>query len=273
MGFGAGSALTVVPIDRMIKAQGYEAAFFKFGIAQGLVVFVLGWLLAAPPANFKVPGKGAATTAPTRDREPLQVLASPAFWIMYLMFMMTATFGLVITAQFTTMSKAFGLGDAQANVLGFTVKAVTFALAMNRVLNGVSRPFFGWVSDRLGRERTMAVAFLCEGVVIYLFGRLGADPGSLILLSGLVFFCYGEIYSLFPAACGDSYGKKFAAANAGLLYTAKGVASLFVPFSVDMASAHGWNSVYLLGASLNVVAAVMAIVLLKPARARLALAG
>ncbi len=273
MGFGAGSALTVFPIAAMIKAQGYEAAFFKFGVAQGAVVFVFGWLLKAPAADFKVPMKaGAPKAAPIHEHTPVEVIRTPAFWVMYAMFVLTATFGLIATAQFNPIAKAFGIGESKAMLLGLSVPAVTFALSINRVLNGVTRPFFGWVSDLIGRENTMFLAFVFEAASIFLLWEFGQNPAAFVVLSALVFFGYGEIYSLFPAACGDSYGKKFASANAGLLYTAKGAASLLVPLSGVIADKSGWEIVFMVGAAMNLVAAVMALAMLKPARAKIAAA-
>jgi OFA family oxalate/formate antiporter-like MFS transporter len=156
-------------------------------------------------------------------------------------------------------------------LLGVTLLALPFALSMNRVLNGISRPFFGWVSDHLGRENTMFVAFAIEGISILLLGQFGRNPAAFVLLTGIVFFAYGEIYSLFPATCGDAYGRKFAAANSGLLYTAKGIASLLVPLSSSIGAAvGGWHMVFVVSAVMNLVAAVLALVWLKPARARMA---
>jgi OFA family oxalate/formate antiporter-like MFS transporter len=263
MGFGAGSALTVVPIANMIKAQGYEATFLKFGIAQGAVVFVVGWFLRAPGTEFRPP-RPAVTAPANRERTPWEMTRTPAFWVMYLMFVLTATFGLIITAQLTPVAKDFGVAASPVSLIGLTLPALTFSLSLSRIMNGVSRPFFGWVSDHLGRENTMFVAFMLEGLSILALGRLGHNPTAFVLLSSLVFFGYGEIYSLFPASCADSYGRRFASANAGLLYTAKGTASLLVPLSGVIAVANGWQTVFTAGAVMNLLAAMMALVLLKP---------
>ena len=273
MGFGAGSALTVFPIANMIKSSGYEATFFNFGIAQGAVVFVVAWFLRAPHANFSAPRPAATATAaaPARAREysPFEMLATPAFWVMFIMFVLTAVGGLIATAQLTPMAKDFGIANSTVSMVGITALALPFALSLNRVLNGVSRPFFGWVSDVLGRERTMFVAFAIEGAVILLLTQFGRNPVGFVIFTGLLFFAYGEIYSLFPAICGDTYGKKFASANAGLLYVAKGVASLVVPLaSLIAATSAGWNGVFIAAAAMNFVAAILAIAVLKPLRAR-----
>ncbi len=272
MGFGAGSALTVFPIANMIKAQGYEATFFNFGIAQGAVVFLVSWFLRAPGTNFSAPRTtpGAGTTrVRTREFTPLEMLATPAFWVMFTMFVLTAVGGLIATAQLTPIAKDFGIANSSVSMLGVTALALPFALSLNRVLNGVSRPFFGWVSDVLGRENTMFVAFAIEGVVILLLSQFGRSPLGFVVFTGLLFFAYGEIYSLFPAICGDAYGRKFASANAGLLYVAKGVASMVVPLSsLIAASSAGWRGVFIAAAAMNFLAALLAIAVLKPLRAR-----
>jgi OFA family oxalate/formate antiporter-like MFS transporter len=271
MGFGAGSAFTVFPIANMIKSQGYEATFFKFGIAQGVVVFLVSWFLRAPDAASAARATPMRSTQAVRthDYTPFEMLRSPAFWVMFVMFVLTAAGGLIATAQLTPIAKDFGVADSPVSLLGITLLALPFALSMNRVLNGVSRPFFGWVSDQLGREHTMLIAFTLEGAAILLLSKFGGRPVSFVLLTALVFFAYGEIYSLFPAICGDAYGRRFASANAGLLYVAKGVASLVVPLSsVIGASAAGWNGVFVVAAVMNFAAALLAIFVLQPLRRR-----
>jgi OFA family oxalate/formate antiporter-like MFS transporter len=271
MGFGAGSALTVFPIANMIKSQGYEAAFFKFGIAQGAVVFLVSWLLRAPDADYKqrlTPVIGTPVVR-NRDHTPIEMLRTPAFWVMFLMFVLTAVGGLIATAQLNPMAKDMGVAGSQVSIFGTTLLALPFALSMNRIFNGVSRPFFGWMSDHVGREQTMGIAFTLEGIAIILLSRYGASPMAFVVFTALVFFAYGEIYSLFPAICGDAYGRRFASANAGLLYVAKGVASLLVPLaSVISASSLGWSGVFVATALMNFVAALLAIFVLKPLRAR-----
>jgi len=271
MGFGAGSALTVFTIAAMIKSQGYEATFLRFGLIQGAVVFVVAWFLKAPDGSFTAPSKASsAKTTPARDYTPMETVRTPAFWVMYAMFVMMAAGGLVATAQLTPIAKDYGIADSPVALFGLTFPALTFALSTNRVLNGVSRPFFGWVSDHLGRENTMFVAFTIEGVSVLALGMFGRNPVAFVALTCLLYFAWGEIYSLFPATCGDTYGKKFASANAGLLYTAKGTASLLVPFSSWIgATAGGWRTVFIAAAVLNFIAAALALLALKPLRARM----
>ncbi|MDQ0348575.1 oxalate/formate MFS antiporter [Ancylobacter vacuolatus] len=267
-GFGAGSALTVIPIQNMIKNQGYEAAFFYFGVAQGVVITLIALFLAAPKkeqiAAFAAKAI-AKVSQSARDFAPKEMLSTPLFWVMYAMFVMMAAGGLMATAQLGPIAKDFGIADIPVSLIGITLPALTFAAAIDRVLNGLTRPFFGWVSDQIGRENTMFVAFAIEGVGIYALSVLGHNPVLFVILTGLVFFAWGEIYSLFPAMCGDAFGSKFATTNAGLLYTAKGTAALIVPFTSVITTMTGsWHAVFITAAALNIVAAVMALAVLKP---------
>ncbi|GJD68244.1 oxalate/formate MFS antiporter [Methylobacterium gnaphalii] len=266
MGFGAGSALTVVPIQAMIKNYGYESAFFYFGIGQGAIVMLLALFLVAPKKG-QVP-EVAKVSQSKRDFTPGEMVRTPIFWIMYAMFVMMAAGGLMATAQLGPIAKDFHIIDTPVSLLGITLPALTFAATIDRVLNGVTRPFFGWVSDHIGRENTMFLSFAIEGVGIYLLSVFGNDPFMFVILTGLVFFAWGEIYSLFPATCGDTFGSKYAATNAGLLYTAKGTAALIVPFTSVLTTMTGsWHAVFLAAAGLNIFAALMALFVLKPMRA------
>jgi MFS transporter, OFA family, oxalate/formate antiporter len=263
-GFGAGSALTIIPISAFIKSSGYEAAFFYFGIGQGLVVFLVAWFLTRAPNHGT---SGAKVQQSKRDYTPSEVLRTPVFWVMYLMFVMVAAGGLMATAQLGPIAKDFKIGDIPVDIMGLVLPALTFALAIDRVLNGLTRPFFGWVSDQIGREQTMFIAFALESVGILLLYNYGQNPVAFVVLTGLVFFAWGEIYSLFPSTCADTFGTKFAAANAGLLYTAKGTASLLVPLSSVLAAATGsWHTVFIVASVMNGIAALMAWFVLKPMR-------
>ncbi|ALJ35164.1 oxalate/formate MFS antiporter [Azospirillum brasilense] len=268
-GFGAGSALTVVPIANMIHSSGYEATFMTFGIGQGAVILALAWFLAAPKKG-QVPEVSRSSVSQTRESyTPVQMLKTPVFWVMYAMFVMVAAGGLMATAQLGPIAKDFHLDGVPVSIMGLTLPALTFALSIDRVLNGVTRPFFGWVSDHIGRENTMFIAFSLECVGILALNQWGHNPVAFVILTGLVFFAWGEIYSLFPALCGDSFGSKFATTNAGLLYTAKGTASLVVPFAnVAVASTGSWQAVFFFAAAVNGIAALLAIFVLKPMRAR-----
>ena len=269
-GFGAGSALTVVPIANMIKAAGYQSAFLKFGIVQGLCVMLFALFLHAPRPG-EVPlavAAGRRIQQTLRDYKPQEALKTSMFWVMYLMFVMVATGGLMAVAQLAPIAKDFKVADIPVSLIGITLPALSFALTIDRIMNGITRPFFGWVSDHLGRENTMFGAFLLEGVGILLLLKFAASPTLFVVLSGLVFFAWGEIYSLFPATCADIYGKKYCTTIYGLLYTAKGTAALLVPLSSFLSLRNGWSAVFVASAVLNFAAAALALLVLKPARHR-----
>ncbi|MFL6799712.1 MAG: oxalate/formate MFS antiporter [Xanthobacteraceae bacterium] len=268
-GFGAGSALTVVPIATMIGSEGYEAAFWWFGIGQGVIVLLVGLLLRAPERSEVPVAPQPAVQQTHRDYAPVEVLKTAPFWVMYVMFVMVGTGGLMATAQLAPIAKDFNIDAKMVTILGLTLPALQFALTIDRVLNGLTRPFFGWVSDHIGRENTMFVAFMMEGIGIYALLHYANDPFLFVILSGVVFFAWGEIYSLFPATCTDIYGRKFATTNYGLLYTAKGTAALLVPLG-NLLTAHtgSWSAVFIIAAALNIITAIMAVVVLKPMRQR-----
>ena len=268
-GFGAGSALTVIPIANMIQSSGYQAAFLWFGLGQGIVVVLVSLLLRAPQAGEVVVPPAGAVQQTRRDYGPAEVLKTPVFWVMYAMFVMVGAGGLMALAQLAPIANDYKIAGVPVSILGLTLPALTFALTIDRVLNGICRPFFGWVSDHVGRENTMFIAFFVEGLGIYALLYFADNPVLFVVLSGMVFFAWGEIYSLFPATCTDIYGRKFATTNYGMLYTAKGTASLLVPLANVLTSATGsWHAVFYVAAILNIVAAVMAVVVLRPMRRR-----
>ena len=274
-GFGAGSALTILPITAIIKSMGYEAAFLYFGIGQGLVVVLIALALTDPrhvlsPALKKLAAAASTHVIQTRrEYSPTQVLRTPVFWVMYAMFVMVAAGGLMATAQLAPIAMDFKIMDVPVNLMGIVLPALTFALAIDRVLNGLTRPFFGWVSDHIGRELTMLIAFALESVGILALYQFGSNPVAFVILTGIVFFAWGEIYSLFPSTCADTFGSKYAAANAGLLYTAKGTAALLVPLSSLLTAATGnWHAVFIVASLMNAAAAFMAWFVLRPMRRR-----
>jgi OFA family oxalate/formate antiporter-like MFS transporter len=266
-GFGMGSALTIIPISKVIASEGYEAAFLWFGVLQGAVIIIASFLLRSPPKDQL--GARTEVVSAKRSFAPSEMLKTPIFWVMYLMFVMMAAGGLMATAQLAPIAKDFKVADIPVSLAGITLPALTFALSLDRVLNGVTRPFFGWVSDKIGRETTMFIAFGLEGLGILALSQFGHDPVMFVLLTGLVFFAWGEIYSLFPATIGDTFGSKFATTNSGLLYTAKGTAALLVPFSSLLTKATGsWHAVFYTAAAMNIIAALLAVLVLRPLRQR-----
>jgi MFS transporter, OFA family, oxalate/formate antiporter len=232
---------------------------------------VLGCFLFAPRPD-QVAWLPTSRRVPQGQRQyaPMEVLREPVFWVMYVMFVLMAAGGLMATAQLKPIARDFHLDTIPVTLIGITLPALTFALSIDRVLNGLTRPFFGWVSDYLGRENTMFVAFLLEAVGIMALYEYGQNPLGFVLLSGIVFFAWGEIYSLFPTTCTDCFGVKYATTNAGLLYTAKGTASLLVPLANwSVVATGGWKSAFIVASLLNAVAAVMAIFVLKPIRRKM----
>ena len=209
------------------------------------------------------------TSQTTQDFTPVQMLKTPAFYLLYAMMTMVAMGGLMATAQLGPIAKDFKVGDSAVSLFGLTMAALPFALSLDRILNGITRPFFGWVSDHIGRENTMFVAFGLEGFAIFLLIRFAHIPVLFVIFSGLTFFGWGEIYSLFPATCGDLFGRKFATTNYGLLYTAKGTASLLVPVGSLIAGSTGnWYPIFMLAIAFDWIGALLALFVLKPLRKR-----
>ena len=253
----------------MIQSSGYEAAFLWFGLAQGIVVILVALLLRAPEAGEVAIPAAPAVLQSRRDYGPAEVLRTAPFYVMYVMFVMVGAGGLMAIAQLAPIANDYKIAGVPVSILGLTLPALTFALTIDRVLNGICRPFFGWVSDHIGRENTMFIAFMLEGIGIYALLYFASNPLLFVILSGVVFFAWGEIYSLFPATCTDIYGRKYATTNYGMLYTAKGTASLLVPLANVLTSATGsWHAVFYVAAILNIIAAVMALVVLRPMRVR-----
>jgi OFA family oxalate/formate antiporter-like MFS transporter len=316
-GFGAGSALTVIPIQSMIKSEGFQNTFLYFGLGQGLVICVLAYAMVAPSGQLKSDLIKHAAVNSIRDfatREiigpnrawvlailfstiggltmwsmgqqfyiPLALAAviffvggtivwrqgQPIFILMYFMFVIVGAGGLIVTANLAPISLDLKVGSIPVTLAWLTLPALTFAATIDRTLNGITRPFFGWVSDHIGRENTMFIAFMLEGIGIFMLYKYGADPFWFVVLSGMVFFAWGEIYSLFPATCTDTFGSKYATSNAGLLYTAKGTAALLVPYASSIQKSTGsWDMVFIIAAGANILAAVLAIGVLKPWRHR-----
>jgi MFS transporter, OFA family, oxalate/formate antiporter len=254
----------------MIKTSGYEATFLWFGIAQGVLVLVFGSLLAQPDANAVAALPKPSTVVANRPQFKWhQMIRTPVFWIMYLMFVLMGAGGLFVTANLSQIAEDFKVAGVHVSFLWFAPTAIIFALFLDKILNGITRPFFGWISDRLGRENTMFIAFALETVGLLLLNQFGTDPVLFVVLSALVFFGWGEIYSLFPSTCADTYGWRYASGNAGVLYTAKGTASLFVPIAAIMAASWGWHTVFLIAATMSGLAAILALAVLKPMRRRM----
>jgi OFA family oxalate/formate antiporter-like MFS transporter len=184
------------------------------------------------------------------------------------MFVLIAAGGLTMAASMAPIAKDFKIEKVPVEIFGITLTALVFALSLNRIFDGIGRPFFGWLSDQIGREYTMALAFTLGAIALFTLSQSGTTPIVFVLVTGLYFGVYGEIFSLFPATQGDTFGAKHAAANAGLLYTAKGAGALLVPIAAVIAKGHGWATVFTIAMCFNLVAAFLALAVLKPMRAR-----
>jgi oxalate/formate antiporter len=270
-GYGSGTILTVIPISRMIASAGYQSTFFTFGLIQGIVILLFASFLRAPAPGAVTYKAKATVTQSRRDYTLAEALRTPVFWVMLAMFTGTVTGGLMAVAQLSVIAEDLGVRNVPMDFVFFTMAALPFALMMNTIVNGVSRPVFGWLSDHIGREQVMFIAFSLEALGILALGWYGSNPWAFVVLSGIVFFAWGEVYSLFSATAGDTFGTKNIGTIYGLLYCAKGIAALLVPFGNLLMEATGtWTSVLYTMAALDLSAALLAILLLKPLRRRLA---
>jgi OFA family oxalate/formate antiporter-like MFS transporter len=265
--YGIGTALTVLPIQWMIHTVGYRSAFLTWGIVQGLCVMAMAQLLTTPPVAWQPrgwqPDASAARGQSLRSYRPLEMVRTRPFWVMYLMMALVAFGGLMVTAQLKPIAHTYGL-DRGVLVIGMS--ALSLALILDRILNGFTRPFWGWVSDHLGRYDTMAIAFCAEAAAIVALLNLVHRPVWFVVLTGLAFFAWGEIFSLFPAAIGDVFGPAFATTNYGVQYTAKGVAAIFAGWGaarlVELSGS--WIPIFWVAVACDVAAAGLALLWLKP---------
>ncbi len=261
--YGFGSALTIIPIANMIAGGGFQAAFFWYGLIQGIIIMLASLAMRAPV-------KGETTASKTlmqsrRDYTLVEAVKTPVFYLLFVMFILTVTGGLMAVAQLGPMSQDLGVKDTKVNLYFVAIAALPFALLLDRIMNGISRPLFGWISDHIGRENTMFVAFTLEGCGIIALATFGSNPWAFIFLSGLVFLAWGEVYSLFSATSGDAFGTKNIGSIYGVLYCAKGIAALLVPVGNLISEATGsWTTVLYIVAGMDIASAVCALVLLKP---------
>ena len=265
-GYGFGAMLTTFPIDAMLKAAGYQHTLLVFGAIFAAVGVAGALTLRAPRLGV---GASSASTAGAGGSTPREMLGTPVFWLMFVMMSMMSTGGLVVITQFTSFTKTFGIdADTSVTILGITTAAIPAALTFDRITNGLTRPFFGWVSDHIGRENTMAIAFILQGAATYLMLLYRTDPYMLVVLSGLVFFGWGEIFSLFPSTLTDTFGTAHATTNYGFLYMAQGVGSILgAPVAAKIFEATGsWMPVFALVIGMNVLTGLLALFVLKPLR-------
>jgi MFS family permease len=226
-------------------------------------------LLKSPPKTKTAERMPASAAESARSYAPIAMLKTRVFWLMFVMMSMMSTGGLMVITQFTSFAKSFGI-DAKTTVVifGLTLAAIPTALTFDRITNGLTRPFFGFVSDYLGRENTMALAFILEGAAIFFMLQYRSDPYMLVVLSGLVFFGWGEIFSLFPSTLTDTFGTEYAITNYGFLYMAQGVGSILgAPVAAMIYEATGsWLPVFGLVIAMDVLTGFLALFALKPQR-------
>jgi OFA family oxalate/formate antiporter-like MFS transporter len=265
-GFGAGSALTVIPIANMIQSSGYQQTFFYFGIFQGVCIFLIALFMVRPTPPKGVVAKPRVVMA-KHDYTIGQMLRTPVFWLTYVLFVAVAAGGLMATAQIGPIAKDYGLAKLPMSFLGLTaMPLLTLTLMIDNLANGFTRPLCGFISDRIGRENTMLIVFIGEGLALLGLMNFGHDPVAFMIFAALTFLFWGEIFSIFPALCADTFGAKNAAGNAGALYTAKGVGSLLVPLASYLSDGGNWDRVFILSAVIAIAAGLAARFILAPLR-------
>ncbi|WP_281493693.1 oxalate/formate MFS antiporter [Ancylobacter koreensis] len=260
-GYGAGSAATILPIASMIETSGFQETFFFFGLLQGGLAFIAAWFLRSPKKGEVKASEKLNQTR--RDYTLKEALNTKLFWLMLLMFTCVVTGGMMAVAQLGVIAQDLGVKEFKVDLHFFVMAALPLALMLDRIMNGISRPLFGWISDHIGREKTMVIAFSLEGIGIIALGYFGHNPWAFLILSGVVFLAWGEVYSLFSALAGDAFGTKHIGKIYGVLYTAKGIGALFVPVGNLLMEATGtWSTVLYTVAAMDLFAAFLAITLL-----------
>jgi MFS transporter, OFA family, oxalate/formate antiporter len=267
--YGIGTAVTVAPIETMIKKSGYQHAFIFWGILQGIIVFVAAMFIVAPdkgwfPKNWK---PVARVRQSLRDMTWWEMLKQPSFYVIYIMMTLVAFGGLVVTSQ---LKEIAGFYKVDKVIVAFGLSAAILAIQLNRIVNGLTRPLWGWISDHIGRENAMFSAFLIEGLAIWAWLQTIHRPVMFVLLSSAVFFAWGEIFSLFPSITADLFGRRWATTNYGIVYTSKGTASIFAApvAAYVMLKTGSWIPVFYVMIGCDIVAAFMALLWLKPVAAR-----
>lgn len=268
--FGAGSAATVLPIKWTIDNFGYQFAFLWFGIGQGLLVIIAG-LFVRFPHHGEVPNAQQAKVLQSgRDYKPQEMLRAPVFWLLYLMMMLGAIPGLLMVGQMEPIARYYQIADVPISMLGISLGlALPLALMIDRVMGGLTRPVFGWMSDHIGRESAIFLAFATEGAALLVLILHTDDPIIFVLMSGLAFFGWGAVFSLFPAVSGDMFGRAYATTNYGILYTAKGAAAVLISLLNRVQRETGsWELIFGVLIAADWLAAMLALFVLRPLRLR-----
>jgi OFA family oxalate/formate antiporter-like MFS transporter len=266
-GFGAGAAVTVIPIANMIQTSGYEHTFVFFGILQGVAIFILALFMVRPQPPEGIVASARVVTTKV-DYPTTRMIKTPIFWLIYALFVAVAAGGLMATAQLGPIAHDYGLANLPISLLGVTLPLLTMTLSIDNLANGFTRPMCGFLSDRLGRENTMFIVFLGEGLSMLGLMKYGHNPYAFMTFAALIFMFWGEIFSIFPAICADTFGVKFAAGNAGTLYTAKGTASMLVPLASVLSAGGNWDRAFMVSAAVTIAAAFAVKFVLLPMRKR-----
>ena len=266
-GFGAGAALTVIPIASMIQSSGYQQTFLFFGILQGACIFLISMVMVKPtlPKGVARPSRLVMTKV---DYTTPQMVKTGVFWLTYALFVAVAAGGLMATAQLGPIAKDYGLAKMPINLFGTILPLLTMTLAIDNLANGFTRPLCGFLSDRFGRENTMMIVFTGEGLALLGMMQFGHHPIAFMTFAALIFLCWGELFSIFPALVADTFGVKNAAANAGTMYTAKGTAALLVPLGSILSAGGNWDRVFIFTAAITIVAGILSKAVLAPMRRR-----
>jgi oxalate/formate antiporter len=263
-GYGFGAILTTFPINTMLASAGYQHTLAVFGTIFAIVGVLAALGMRLPASGDRLPPP--AVTASSKSYQPMEMVKTPVFWLMFVMMTMMSTGGLMVILNFANFARDFGVAD----ILVFGLQALPLALTVDRITNGLTRPFFGWVSDHIGRENTMGLAFLLEAAAVLSLVLFRDNALVFVALSAVVFFGWGEIFSLFPSTLTDTFGTKNATANYGFLYMAQGVGSVLGgPFAALLHDIEGsWLPVFGVIITMDVLTALLALFVLKPIRAR-----
>jgi MFS transporter, OFA family, oxalate/formate antiporter len=231
-GYGLGAVVTTFPINNMMSKEGFRETLLIFGVLLAITGIIAALFLRSPSESEINTSRGPVPSeSGTRPRKMLRL---PLFWLLFVMMAMVSTGGLMVTARFAVFAHDFGV--AGSTVFGFAL--LPFALTFDRITNGLTRPFFGWLSDQIGRENCMGIAFTLEAFAVCFLLAYRENPYAFALLSCVVFFAWGEIFSHFPAILSDTFGSKHATVNYGFLYMAQGVGSLLGGQSLLLSMIH-----------------------------------
>ena len=267
-GYGLGAAFTSAPLAGMIRVSGYREAFRFFGLLQGFTICALALLLVKPTTPAQVSSRTVIRQG--ADHSLLETFRSGVFWLIYLIYLLIAVGGMVITAQLGPIARDFGLEATTVTLFGFAAPLAGWAVSIDNFANGITRPISGFLSDVIGRENAMLLMFSLEAIALFGFAIFGRHPHAFLIFAALIFLFWGEIFVLFPAISGDCFGSRNAAANNGLLYTAKGTSAIAVPLANMFVPAHGtWATLLIATALSSACAGLLAKFVLGPMRARM----